>query len=240
MTTVYTVIGQHRADHGLLLLRGDDNQYYAYTPAGRLAPVQLTAAWALDSDDELPAGASSAAATSASSGFTRRDRGGEVAGHAASVQAAGAWRPLFVLMTVLALIIGSPIGRSDALAHAPALVTAVENVAVHAEPSLDAPIVVELQPGAEVELTGVASGAFLEVSASGQRGWAGADSFNGLINTAPVATNANLTTAPGADGAVLMSIPAGSTVILTGASVDGYVAASFSGMGGWLPASALA
>lgn len=240
MTTVYTVIGQHRTDHGLLLLRGDDNQYYAYTQAGRLAPVQLTAAWTLDSDEEVPASASSVAATSASGTFDRRDRGGEVAGHAAPVQAAAAWRPLYVLMTVIALIIGSPVGRSDALAHAPALVTAVENVAVHAEPSLDAPVVVELQPGAEVELTGTASGTFLEVSAAGQRGWAGADSFSGLIDTAPVATNATLTTAPGGDGTVLMSIPAGSTVILTGAAVDGYVAASFSGMGGWIPASALA
>jgi hypothetical protein len=29
-------------------------------------------------------------------------------------------------------------------------------------------------------------------------------------------------------------------VILTGASVDGYLAASFAGTGGWLPASAVA
>ena len=42
------------------------------------------------------------------------------------------------------------------------------------------------------------------------------------------------------DGAILGAVQAGSTVILTGASVDGFLAASFDGTGGWLPANAVA
>ena len=52
MTTIYTVVGQHRTMPGCLLLLGDDNRYYARTAARRPAPVEPTAAWVLDADRE--------------------------------------------------------------------------------------------------------------------------------------------------------------------------------------------
>jgi len=35
---------------------------------------------------------------------------------------------------------------------------------------------------------------------------------------------------------LLTIVPAGNTVILTGAQVDAYLAGSYEGIGGWLPA----
>jgi hypothetical protein len=61
-----------------------------------------------------------------------------------------------------------------------------------------------------------------------------------MIDTAPVILDASLRAAPTADGEILGAVQAGSTVILTGASVDGFLAASVAGTGGWLPASAVA
>jgi hypothetical protein len=66
------------------------------------------------------------------------------------------------------------------------------------------------------------------------------DSLDGMIDTAPVILDARLRAAPTNDGEILGLVQAGSTVILTGASVDGFLAASFVGTGGWLPASAVA
>jgi hypothetical protein len=107
-------------------------------------------------------------------------------------------------------------------------------------PSADAPVLAELWAGTEIELTGAAEGDFLEATFDGQRGWTRVDSLDGMIDTAPVVLDASLRAAPNQDGAILGAVQAGSTVILTGASVDGYLAASFAGTGGWLPASAVA
>jgi len=66
------------------------------------------------------------------------------------------------------------------------------------------------------------------------------DSLAGEIDTALVVLDASLRAAPNNDGAILGAVQAGSTVILTGASIDGYLAASFDGTGGWLPANTVA
>ncbi|MDF2712676.1 MAG: hypothetical protein K0R62_8328, partial [Nonomuraea muscovyensis] len=103
-----------------------------------------------------------------------------------------------------------------------------------------APVLAELAIGTEIELTGAAEGDFLEVTFEGQRGWTRVDRLEGTIDTAPVVVDASLLAAPNNDGAILGAVQAGSTVILTGASVDGFLAASFDGTGGWLPANAVA
>jgi hypothetical protein len=140
----------------------------------------------------------------------------------------------------LALILGALLAAPIALAHAPALVTTTANVALYEAPSADAPVLAELAIGTEIELTGAAEGDFLEVTFEGQRGWTRVDRLEGTIDTAPVVVDASLLAAPNNDGAILGAVQAGSTVILTGASVDGFLAASFDGTGGWLPANAVA
>ena len=120
MTTVYTVVGQHRMDRGLLLLRGDDYQYYAYARSGRLSRIELTPAWILDSDEQAPVNAGSIVAEPGSrSDPARSDAGDDVVGHAAPAFGAKTWRPMFVVLTVLALLVGAPIGGWDAFTTAP-------------------------------------------------------------------------------------------------------------------------
>jgi uncharacterized protein YraI len=165
-------------------------------------------------------------------------------GHAASWNAIAsgvsrAWQLATALVVALALILGAGIGGPASLAHAPALVTAAADVALLAAPSAEAPVLAVLPAGAEAQLTGAADGEFLEVSVAGQLGWAGAAGFGGGIDTAPVILDVTLRAEPAADGAILGAVPAGSTVILTGAAVDGFVAASFAGTGGWLPVTAI-
>ena len=227
MTTVYTVVGQHRTVPGLLLLLGDDNRYYALTAAGRPARVWPTAAWAFDADQEP--GLDTAPVTAA-----------PIARRSAAAVEVSRWRPLRALAIALALIFGALLASPAALAHAPALETTTANVALYEAPSADAPVLAELPAGTEIELTGAAEGDFLEATFDGQRGWTRVDSLDGKIDTAPVVLDASLRAAPSDDGKVLGAVEAGSTVILTGASVDGFLAASFDGTGGWLPASAIA
>ena len=227
MTTVYTVVGQHRTVPGLLLLLGDDNRYYARTAAGRPAPVKPTAAWVLDSDREL--GLDTAPVDAAL-----------VSWHSVTVRGASRWRPLRALAIVVALILGALLAAPAALAHAPALATTTATVALYEAPSADAPVLAELPAGTEIELTGAAEGEFLEATFDGQLGWTRVDRLDGMIDTAPVVVDASLRAAPNNDGAILGAVQAGSTVILTGASVDGFLAASFDGTGGWLPANAVA
>ena len=227
MTTVYTVVGQHRTVPGLLLLLGDDNRYYARAAAGRPTPVEPTAAWALDADRESGLGTAPVAAA-------------PVSRYSAAASGASRWRPLRALAIVLALILGALLGGPAALAHGPALATTTANVALYEAPSADAPVVAELPAGTEIELTGAAEGDFLEAAYDGQLGWTRVDRLDGMIDTAPVVADASLRAAPNNEGAILGAVHAGSTVILTGASVDGFLAASFDGTGGWLPASAVA
>ena len=50
MGTVFTVVGEHRADPARLLLRGEDGRHYAYGAGGRLQAVAPSSAWVLDPD----------------------------------------------------------------------------------------------------------------------------------------------------------------------------------------------
>ena len=115
-----------------------------------------------------------------------------------------------------------------------------QNVALYEAPSADAPVLAELPAGTEIELTGAAAGAFLEATFDGQVGWTRVDTLDGRIDTAAVVVAASLRAAPNNDGAILGAVQAGSTVILTGAAVDGFLAAAVDGIGGWLPATAVA
>lgn len=48
---VFAVVGEHREDPDLLLLRGDDDCFYQLDPAeGRPKPVDLADCWRLDHD----------------------------------------------------------------------------------------------------------------------------------------------------------------------------------------------
>jgi hypothetical protein len=227
VTTIYTVIGQHRTVPGCLLLLGDDNRYCARTTAGRPTPVEPTAAWVLDTDHESGLDTAPVAAA-------------PVAWHSPAARGARRRRPLRALAIVLSLILGVLLAAPTALAHAPALATTTDNVALYEAPSADAPVLAELPAGTEIELTGAAEGEFLEATFDGQLGWTRVDTLDGMIDTAPVVVDASLRAAPNNDGAILDAVPAGSTVILTGAAVDGFFAASIDGTGGWLPATALA
>lgn len=153
---------------------------------------------------------------------------------------AGGWEPARTLAVALVLVLGAALGGPSALAHAPALATTAMEVALLAAPSDEARVLDVMPGGTEVELTGATEGAFLEVSSGGRLGWAGAEGFDGGIATAAVVLDASLRAAPNADGEILGAVPAGRTVMLTGATVDGFVAASFAGIGGWLPVSAVA
>lgn len=240
VTTVYSVVGQHRTVPGLLLLHGDDNRYYAYA-AGRTSPVEPTAAWVFDTDGRPGMEPSPVAAAPVSVSPVPDRAARRIASqHVTTTGRVSAWRHVRVLAAVLALILGVMPGGPAALAHAPALATTETDVDLLPAPSAGAPVLVVLPVGTEVELTGAADGEFLEVSAAGQVGWADADDLDGGIDTAPVVLDASLHAAPSEDGEILGAVQAGSTVILTGASVDGYVAAAFGGTGGWLPASAIA
>jgi hypothetical protein len=227
MAAVYTVVGQHRTMPGFLLLLGDDNRYYARSAAGRPAPVEPTAAWVLDADREPGLDTTPVAAA-------------PVSWHPVTTRGASRRRPLGALAIVLVLILGTLLAAPAALAHAPALATTTANVALYEVPSADAPVLAELPAGTEIELTGAAEGDFLEATFDSQLGWTRVETLDGMIDTAPVVVDASLRAAPNNDGAILGAVQAGSTVILTGASVDGFLAASFHGTGGWLPATAVA
>jgi SH3-like domain-containing protein len=227
MTTVYTVVGQHRTVSGLLLLIGDDNRYYSRPAGGRPAPVEPTAAWVLDADRE--SGLDTAPVTADPDPC-----------HSVTACGANWWRPLRALALVVALILGAFLAASAALAHAPALATTTATVALYEAPSADAQVLAELPAGTEIGLTGAAAGEFLEATFDGRLGWTHVDGLDGMIDTALVVVDASLRAAPNNDSAILGAVSAGSTVILTGASADGYLAAAFGGTGGWLSANAVA
>jgi hypothetical protein len=227
VTTVYTVIGQHRTVPSLLPLLGDDNRYEARTTAGRPAPVEPSAVRVLDTEREPGLDSASITAT-------------PISWYSVTAGRSSQWRPLRALAIVLAVILGALLAAPAALAHAPALATTTANIALYEAPSAEAPVLAELPAGTEIELTGAAEGAFLEATFDGQLGWTPVDRLDGTFDTAPVVVDASLRAAPNNDGAILGAVQAGSTVILTGASVDGFLAASFDGTGGWLPANAVA
>ncbi len=126
-------------------------------------------------------------------------------------------------------------------AHAPGIATAEIDLVVREAPAADGAIVSELAAGSEMELTGDASGEYVEVATGGLAGWVDVSTIRaGQIQTATATVLTEITDAPDVDGRLLMVVPAGETVILTGAAVDQYLAASYDGTGGWLPAANLA
>lgn len=240
MATIYTVVGQHRTEPGLLLVLGDDNLYYALSPAKRPSRVTPTAAWVFDAARE--SGQDSVAFT-ASAGSAPAHPGGAASAafrHTAAAGGASWSRPLRALAIALGLVLAMLLATPAAFAHAPGHATTTADVALYEAPSADAPVLTQLPVGTEVELTGAAEGEFIEVTFAGHVGWTSVDGLDGMIDTATVILDASLRAAPTADGEILGAVQAGSTVILTGASVDGFLAASFAGTGGWLPASAVA
>jgi hypothetical protein len=222
------------------LLLGDDNRYYARSRAGRTARVAPTAAWAFDADEASGLGSAGFSATPVSAPARRGGAARSAFRHSGAGGGAGWWRALRALAIALVLVLGMVLGAPAASAHAPALATTTADVALYEAPSADAPVLTQLPVGTEVELTGAAAGEFLEINVAGQAGWVSVDSLDGMIDTAPVILDVSLRAAPTADGEILGAVQAGSTVILTGASVDGFLAASFAGTGGWLPAAAVA
>jgi len=241
VVAVYTVAGRHRTSPGLILLLGDDNRYYAHLAGKQPARVEPNADWALDADLERGTGSTEAALNIASTFVLPDPRIDQHPfwHHLAAGMSVG-WRPVRTVAMALALILWALLGGPPALAHAPAMVTTSRDVPLRAAPSDEAEVLVLLPTGAEVELTGAADGDFLEVSSADQIGWARVNSFENSLDTAPVVVDASLRAEPTPEGRVLGAVQAGSTVILTGASVDGFLAASFDGTGGWLPASAVA
>jgi len=241
VTTIYTVVGQHRTVPGLLLLLGDDNRYYSYARNGQLERVKLTCAWALDADREAGNHATPTETTSVSASATPdRTAHSAISWHLMAARGASRWRPLRTAAVAMALFFGAMLSGPVAFAHSAALETTTADIALYEDPSTDAPVLAELPAGTEIELTGAAEGDFLEATFDGLRGWTRVDKLDGNFDTAPVVLDASLRAAPNEEGAILGAVQAGSTVILTGASVDGYLAASFDGTGGWLPASAVA
>ena len=149
------------------------------------------------------------------------------------------------LFTGLALLLATLTARpSDVSAKAPPLATTVLEVGALAAPDFDAAVVAVLPADAEVELTGNATPGFLGVLYDGQEVFVPAQYLSlGTrpgIDTATTVEDAPLLEAPLRDADVHLTIPEGQTVILTGATVDGYEAASYDGVGGWLDGRSLA
>jgi hypothetical protein len=141
----------------------------------------------------------------------------------------------------LALLVG--LGSFAALpatvvAHAAGIAVAELTQPLWEAPSVESAVLTELPAGAEMELTGHASGEFVEVVAGDLTGWVEVGMIHaGQIKTATTTALTPITAEPSADGRLLALVPAGDTVILTGAAVDEFLAGSYDGTGGWLPAA---
>jgi hypothetical protein len=152
-------------------------------------------------------------------------------------------RLLARLTLVVIVILSLPFGTLQALAKAPPHATTLISATARVEPSESAQAAGTIPAGTEVELTGHAAPGFLSVYYDGQVVWVpGQDLTLGGhpgIETADAARDTPLRLAPTPDGEVVGIVPAGETVILTGAQIDGYLAGSYNGTGGWLDANDL-
>jgi hypothetical protein len=125
-------------------------------------------------------------------------------------------------------------------AHAAGIAVAELTQPLWEAPSPESAVLTELPAGAEMELTGQASGEFVEVVAGDLTGWVDVSLIHaGQIETATTTVLTPITAEPSADGQLLTLVPAGDTVILTGAAIDDFLAGSYDGTGGWLPAANL-
>lgn len=122
-------------------------------------------------------------------------------------------------------------------ARAPGIAVAEFDQPLLQTPSPEADVLMEVPAGFEMELTGSASGTYVQVLAGGVVGWVDVNLIHaGQITTATTNAVTPITAEPNDSGQLLTIVPAGNTVILTGAQVDAYLAGSYEGIGGWLPA----
>lgn len=238
MTNVFAVVGQHRADPARLLLLGEDGRFYAYAADGRPTAVEPTTAWALDADTAvapLPVpGAEATVRPRPPHRLHQRRRLG-------FAPTALPRRPLVAVLVGLMLVVGALLSAAPSLAHAPAQASTTTDLNLRSAPSVDAPVLSVLPFGATLELTGNANGTWVEVLHGGQLGWALAAFVDaGGVQPAVMTGDAPLLLAPSPDAAALRLLPAGTTLLVTGATVEGFIAVSFDGLGGWIAALALA
>jgi uncharacterized protein YraI len=110
--------------------------------------------------------------------------------------------------------------------------------------STDAQVLQVLDDGAELTLTGEASGGYLGVTVDGASGWAFASYLepidNASVKTATVIDGElNLRADANQSAEVLTVIPAGATVTLLGRTENGFSEISFDGARGWAASSYL-
>ena len=152
-------------------------------------------------------------------------------------------RASLVLVVVIMLIMCHA-ASSPAVAKSVPLATTVAPVEILSEPALDAMVLGELSTGIDLELTGAAQPGFLQVYYADGVGWVPAQYLavgpRPGIDTAVATVDLPLLDAPASDAAVLATVPEGDTVLLTGAHLDGYDAAAYGGVGGWVDARGLA
>jgi uncharacterized protein YraI len=104
--------------------------------------------------------------------------------------------------------------------------------------STDADVLLVLDDGAELMLTGEASGGYLGVSFNGASGWA-FGSYLAPLDSAPAQTATvvdgalNLRAEADTSAEVLTVLPDGSTVTLLGQTVNGFSEVSYNGTEGW-------
>jgi uncharacterized protein YraI len=106
-------------------------------------------------------------------------------------------------------------------------------------PATTYPVVLVIPVSATVQLTGGASGNYLEVTYSGRTGWAHKEWIKPQqtetrpTSSARVTESLNLRSGPATTYGVLTVMPAGATVILTGQESNGFHSVTFNGQTGW-------
>ena len=145
---------------------------------------------------------------------------------------------VLVALALSAGLVG--LGLDTARAHAPGTAVVELDQPLLQMPTSDSAALTELAAGSDLQLTGDADGQYVEVVAGDITGWVDVSLIDaGQIETATTTELTPITNAPSDDGQLLALVPAGDTVILTGAAVDNYLAGSYNGTGGWLPATSL-
>ncbi|MFT4036740.1 MAG: hypothetical protein QM692_01065 [Thermomicrobiales bacterium] len=143
---------------------------------------------------------------------------------------------LVLLLAVSLLLI--PGSSRDTLAKAPPHATSLVLTSVYAAPDWMSQEIGTLTAGTQIELTGDAAPGFLGVLFGDGEAWVPATNMTtGVrpgVDTAIALEDTQLLAAPFRDSGLVTYVPEGESVILTGASVDGFYAASWNGMGGWV------
>ncbi len=123
-------------------------------------------------------------------------------------------------------------------ANAPPLATTLLPIEALATPDHDAALTATIPQAVEGELTGKTAPGFLGVYYDDQSVWVPAQYLSlGVrpgIDTGLTIADTSLLDAPMRDASVLEIVLEGQTAILTGANVEGYDAAAYDGVGGWI------